>query len=170
MIALKELPRGSIVAALAKAQHYRLLNEPHEAESICRDILAVEPGHEGATVTLVLALTDQFAERGGEVVAEAQRLPLSLAHEYERHYYGGIVCERWAKSQLRHMPAHGIYHWLREALSEFEKAGALAPADNPDAVLRWNACARILNGNPDMASKASDEPGGEGFGWDEPPG
>jgi hypothetical protein len=27
----------------------------------------------------------------------------------------------------------------------FERAEALAPADNPDAILRWNTCARLLD-------------------------
>ena len=35
-------------AALAKAERYRLLNEPGEAESICLDVLAVEPDNQEA--------------------------------------------------------------------------------------------------------------------------
>jgi hypothetical protein len=170
---IKELPRAAIPGALAKAERYRLLNEPYQAESICRDILATAAGgpqQDAALVMLLLALTDQFPDRGGEVVREAQSIPPRLPQEYERHYYAGIVCERWANAQMRHMPPHGIYHWLREAMTHFERAQALAPPDNPDAVLRWNSCARVLNANPEMVAKSSDEPGGEGYGWDEPPG
>ena len=43
MFALKPISQASITGALAKAERYRLLNEPNEAESICRDILEVEP-------------------------------------------------------------------------------------------------------------------------------
>ena len=169
MLTLKALPEAAIPGALSKAERYRLLNEPYQAESICRDILAVDSDHQQAMVVLLLALTDQFADRGGEVIAEAQNIAHRFASEYDRFYYAGIVCERWARAQLKHMPPHGLYHWLREAMNEFERAQKLAAPDNPDAVLRWNACARILNANPQMVPKASDEPGGEGYGWDEPP-
>ena len=53
---------GSGARALAKAERYRLLNEPGEAESICLDVLEVEPDNQEALVTLLLALTDQFDE------------------------------------------------------------------------------------------------------------
>jgi hypothetical protein len=38
MFAPKPISPDSIAGALAKAERYRLLNEPGEAESICRDI------------------------------------------------------------------------------------------------------------------------------------
>ena len=59
---LKPLSRDAVDAALAKAERYRFLNEPGEAESICLDILAVDPANQGALITLLLALTDQFGE------------------------------------------------------------------------------------------------------------
>ena len=43
---LKQLHKDAIPAALEKAEHYRLLNEPGEAESICLDILAVDPDNQ----------------------------------------------------------------------------------------------------------------------------
>ena len=45
MFALKPISRDSLDGALAKAERYRLLNEPNEAESICRDILEVAPAN-----------------------------------------------------------------------------------------------------------------------------
>jgi hypothetical protein len=36
---------------------------------------------------------------------------------------------------------------LREAMARYEKAEAIRPAGNDDALLRWNACARIIMGN-----------------------
>ena len=47
MFELKPLSREAFPAALEKAERYRLLNEPLEAESICRDILAVDPDNQG---------------------------------------------------------------------------------------------------------------------------
>ena len=38
----------AVPAALEKAEHYRLLNEPEEAESICVDVLEVEPDDQQA--------------------------------------------------------------------------------------------------------------------------
>jgi hypothetical protein len=50
MYELKPLSREAIPAALEKAYRYRLLNEPLEAESICRDILEADPENQEATV------------------------------------------------------------------------------------------------------------------------
>ena len=48
MFELKLLSTGAIPAALAQAERYRLLNEPGEAESICLDVLRVDPEHQDA--------------------------------------------------------------------------------------------------------------------------
>ena len=71
MFELKTLAAEAIPRSLEKAERYRLLNEPAEAESICCDILAVEPDNQQAIVTLLLALTDQFETRLGGAVAYA---------------------------------------------------------------------------------------------------
>jgi hypothetical protein len=43
MVELKGLYTEAIPAALEKALRYRLLNEPAEAESICHDVLHIDP-------------------------------------------------------------------------------------------------------------------------------
>jgi hypothetical protein len=43
MFDLKPLTPEAVPSALEKAMRYRLLHEPGEAESICLDVLAVEP-------------------------------------------------------------------------------------------------------------------------------
>ena len=127
---------------------YRLLNEPGEAESICRDVLEVDPRNQEALVMLLLALTDQFdTEAASAAIADARALTEQLADPYARAYYTGITFERRAKAQLRHnMPGRGprTYEWLREAMASYESAEAIRPAGNDDALLRWNACARLL--------------------------
>ena len=60
---LKPISIASIPRALEKAERYRLLNEPEQAESICLDILEAESDNQRALVTLILALTDQFGTR-----------------------------------------------------------------------------------------------------------
>jgi len=143
---LKTLSPEAVSRALAKAERYRLLNEPGEAESICLDALEVQPDNQEALTTLLLALTEQF-DHDASCVPDAWATVARLRDDYERAYYSGIIHERRAKARLRHTtPGSGpqAYHWLREAMSWYEKAEALRPAGNDDALLRWNACARLI--------------------------
>jgi hypothetical protein len=149
MFTLKSLSKEGIGAALEKAVRYRLLNEPRAAESICLDILAVDPENQQAIVTLLLALTDQLS-RDVSVASSARALLPQLQNEYERQYYAGIICERQAKAVLNRGAPGGesdAYEWFREAMDFFEQAEALRPAGNDDAILRWNACARLIMRN-----------------------
>ncbi len=153
MFELKPLSKEAIPAALQRAERYRLLNEPAQAESICLDILQIDPENQPALIMLLLALTDQFPEAGPAAVHEAQGVLGRLRGEYERAYYAGIICERRAKAQLgHHMPGSGYnaYDWLREAMSWYEKAEALRPTGNDEAILRWNTCARLIMRRPDL--------------------
>src|SRR5208282_2929492 len=84
MFELKPISPGAVPVALAKAERYRLLNEPWQAESICRDILGIEPEHEVALVMLLLSLTDQFGK--GVTAAQAREVLARLKGGYERAY------------------------------------------------------------------------------------
>ena len=151
MYELKPLSRKPSPRALEKAHRYRLLNEALEAESICLDILAADPGNQEATVTLLLALTDQFEERPSPCLEQARQLLPQIADEHGRHYYAGIICERRAKAQLKRGGMHAgyiAYDWFKEAMEHFEKAAEIRPPGNDGAILRWNTCARILMANP----------------------
>jgi len=142
---LKKIRPESVPRALAKAERYRLLNEPRAAESICRDILAVEPADDKALKILILALTDQFP-RLKIRPEEPRELLAQLPDEYSRHYYSGVIQERWAKALLgADYPAHTVYNVFNDAMAEYDKASAAAPTDNEDATLRWNTCARIIH-------------------------
>ena len=147
---LKPLSREGIEAALEKAMRYRLLNEPGEAESICHDVLRAEPENQQALVTLLLALTDRFSKGYAVGLTQAREILPRLRDAYEQAYYAGIICERRAKAQLeRGTPGGGFeaYEFLREAMEWYEKAETLRRLGNDDALLRWNACARIIMGN-----------------------
>lgn len=145
MIELKLISKAAISAALAKAERYRLLNEPREAESICRDILCVAPKHQDSVVTLLLALTDQFGRESDVDILEARQVLASLEGDYEQAYYAGVIYERWGKAQLaRGSPPYTAIGWFQEAMGWFEQAERLSPAGNNDAILRWNACARTI--------------------------
>lgn len=140
---LKTLSPEAVSRALAKAERYRLLNEPREAESICLDALEREPDNQEALRTLLLALTDQFGKGESPLtIAEARRIVARLRDEYERAYYTGIIYERQATARLQ--DAGRAFDWLRDAMSWYEKAEAIRPPGNDDAVLRWNTCARLI--------------------------
>ena len=147
---LKSLSAEAVPAALKRAEHYRLLNEPVLAESICRDILATEPGHRQALITLVLALTDQFGAETARKADEAKTMLDQITEPYERNYYTGLICERRATSYLKRETTGSsgwAYDWYRRAMEWYEKAADMRPAGNDDALLRWNSCARAIMQN-----------------------
>ncbi len=148
---LKKLTPDGIERALKKAERYRLLNEPRDAESICRDILEADPNNQPARVGLVLCITDQFGRRMGINATKASELLDGIEDDYKRAYYHGVICERWAKAQMTsNDPGHGIYEWFRKAMRSFEQAEKLAKAGNEDAKLRFNACVRILERHAEL--------------------
>jgi hypothetical protein len=144
---LKPLSIEAVPRALAKAERYRLLNEPGEAESICLDALEADPENQEALVTMLLALTEQFDEDATAALTRASACAGRIRSEYERAYYTGIIWERRAKARMkRGVPDCGprAYEWLREAMQWYEKAEAIRPPGNDDALLRWNGCARLI--------------------------
>lgn len=152
MFELKRLSPAAVPAALAKAERYRLLNEPQQSESICEDILRTDPDNHQALVTLILSLSDGFPHDHARTAARAQSLVSRLPTEYERHYFGGLVAERRGRAMLNH-PGPGTRaaaSWLRDAMDAYARAEALGPADNDEARLRWNACARTFNAHPEL--------------------
>ena len=142
---LKPISQAGIAEAISKAEVYRYLKEPGEAESICRDILAVEPDNQRALRLLGLAITDQFTGAVSDRYPEAEVVFRGLTGEYERVYYLGILTERKAKSQLRAgRPPHTVFPIFEEAMRLFEAAEKIRPPNSDDAILRWNRCVRLL--------------------------
>ena len=159
MLEPKPLSTEGVAAAIEKAERYRLLNEPLEAESICIDVLDADPNNKEALSILLLALTDQFSERLDRKAAEAREVLERFEDEYSRLYYAGIIAERRAKCSLkRGGPGAGYvtYDWLRQAMEKYELAAEIRPAGNDDAILRWNTCARIINRNPQVVPEPED--------------
>ncbi|WP_052272852.1 hypothetical protein [Flavihumibacter solisilvae] len=147
MFQLKRISKDGIPNALQKAERYRLLNQPWLAESICSDVLEVEPGNEDAIVVLILAITDQFGINTAFDLNKARQLVNQLKDEYDRHYYQGIIAERQGIAALtmgRTNDPFSAYEWLVEAQSHYERAEGHRPQGNCDAILRWNTCARLI--------------------------
>jgi tetratricopeptide (TPR) repeat protein len=144
---LKKLSHNTIPAALERAERYRLLNEPAQAESICQDILAVDPENRQALVLLILALSDQFNENIVDNLDQAWSLLSRLGDDYLQAYYQGILFERQARIYMRRSApgAHfSAYDLFREAMRLYEKAERIRPPGNDEALLRWNTCARAI--------------------------
>ena len=164
MFELKTLHKDAIPAAIAKAERYRFINDPNAAESICRDILHVDPTNQAVLVTLILCITDQFATMGQTLVNSARELIPKLSSEYQRAYYSGIICERSGKAHF-HRGTYGAgsvtYEWLREAMSWYEVAEKVHPTGVDDPILRWNSCARMIMSNKLTPHK--DDHGAPGF-------
>ena len=151
---LKTISKNSIPEALSKVQHYRYLNQAEEAESICRDILAVDPENQTALRLLGLSITDQFTGAMSDHDKEAEACFEKLSSPYERSYYLGILYERRAKAQMRagHM-AHSLLVSFQNAMHCFEEAEKIRPQGNDDAMLRWNRCLRLLQSIPELAAE-----------------
>lgn len=141
----KPISAEGVAAALEKAEHYRLLNDPDAAESICLDILEIDPDNERARIALILALTDQFGSTKSPAAAMIRKHVKKLSGEYERRYYCGIVSEREARAFLSRGPARVFaYEGYREAMAWYEEAEEISPEGNDDAILRWNSCVRVI--------------------------
>ena len=146
MFELKQLNHEASPAALEKANRYRLLNEPGAAESIYLDILAIDPDNQEALVGVVLAMSDRFAKDYAVGDGRIQDFIAKMQTDYERAYYTGIVYERRAKAVLE-KGGINAYELFEQAMECFEKAEAVRPSGNDDAILRWNGCARIITRN-----------------------
>jgi hypothetical protein len=148
--AIKQIHPNGIEAALQKADKYRELAQPAEAESICRDVLAIHAGHQLALRILGLALTDRFEGMSGALFAEAQEVFARLEDPYERAFYEGLACERQAKAQLAaRLPLASIRTLFDQALAHYAEAESIRPPGNDDPILRWNSCVRALQAAPD---------------------
>jgi len=145
---LKTISPEAITRAIAKAERYRLLNQSWATESICQDILEVDPGNQQVLVMLLLSLTDQFGAEPGDLTRRAQSLLERLTDLYQQLYYAGIIDERLGHAKLLHGAMHAeaiAYRLFRTAMSSYDKAAALRKPGNDDALLRWNTCARTID-------------------------
>ena len=164
---LKSISKAGIPEALAKVELYRYLNEPEEAESICRDILAIDSEQQLARRMLGLAITDQFNGTSADRYAEVQSIFQGLRDPYERSYYTGLLHERRAKAQLHSgCSPHVLLPLVEEAMRCFAEAEKIRPAGNDDSILRWNRCVRLLESRPEFHAQ---HPGPHAFESEDTP-
>ncbi|MEE3233383.1 MAG: hypothetical protein VX294_04390 [Candidatus Latescibacterota bacterium] len=165
ILELKKIHGDAVQMALERVERYRLLNQPHVAESICHDVLGVEPNNQEALVGLILALTDQFEEETNVGIKAALDLIPRLNDSYARDYYTGLIHERQGKARLtRNYPGarFDAYELLTLAMHWYEKAESQRGPENDDAILHWNSCARIMvNSNLEERPPDDDHVGSE---------
>lgn len=157
---LKPITAEGVPAALQKAERYRLLNDSSAAESICLDVLEVDPTNQQALISLLLSITDQFVDELGDVQRAREILP-RITDPYKRAYYSGIICERRGRAQL-HRGSMGsadiASEWFHEAMGCYEQAEQIRPRGNDESILRWNTCVRMLNRHERVSIPAEYEP------------
>ena len=147
MVDLKKIEQKDIPYALERADRYRQMNEPLAAESICLDVLRIEPKHQEALVNLLLAMSEQFKDQIFPAYDRALEVLARMDNDYQKVYYKGIIFERRAKA---HMNKKGFgtgrvaYEWFQKAMAAYDQAISIRPEGNPDSILRWNTCARII--------------------------
>lgn len=147
---LKPLSVDAIPAALERAKHYRLLNEPAAAESICRDIIRVKPGDQETLIVLVLAMSDHFGHGYTVAHQNINEVISQITDDYRRVYCCGVVSERRALATLKQGgpgSRFNAYECLREAMTYYEEAESLRNAGNDESILRWNHCLRLIERN-----------------------
>lgn len=153
MFKLKAISKDTIPAAFERAERYRQMNEPMDAESICHDILTIDPDNQRALKTLLLALSEQFVNSLYPAYEKAMEILSRLKDDYSKTFYEGIIYERRAKALLKQNglgAGRMAYGWFRKAMHSYEIAIELGQSKSDDAVLRWNTCARIIMQNPDV--------------------
>ena len=146
MYQLKPLSREAIAEALESAARYRLHNEPGAAESLCLDVLAVEPDNQEALKNIVLAMSDRLGKGYAIGSSDINDYVERLCDEYERAFYNGVVFEKRAKAMLANGGLYA-YEMCAKAMECFERAESLRPDGINDPVLRWNECARLIDRN-----------------------
>jgi hypothetical protein len=136
---LKPLRAEAIPAALSKAERYRLLHEPEQAQSICQDVLRTQPGNQQAITLYLLSITDCFRTQHPDL-RMARALLEQLASEYDRSYYAGIVDDSWRERHWRWVASSRPPGPTRVPSGDalVRPAEELRPEGNDDAVLRWN--------------------------------
>jgi len=163
-VALKPIPLSGVREMLERAEQYRLKGEHWEAQTLCEAILRVDRDNQEALILLVLTMSDQI--RDGVSAVEARQVAARMSDEYQRYFYAGLICERAARATLRsgqlgsERTASAL---LTEAMHWFGKAEEQRPHDKDEAILRWNACARIAGrtASPMSAAEISHEITGE---------
>ena len=148
MSELKPLSESAVEHAIEKARHYRLLNQPEQAESICHDVLQLQPENQDALIALALAKSDQLIDGNPAILDSARQVVAKLQRPYHQNYYDALLSERQAMALLKRKGKRSslvALQFFNEALSKYEQAIQNKPPDEDEAILRWNFCTRMID-------------------------
>jgi len=143
---LHDIRISAVKKALKKAKQYRSLLEPEIAESICLDVLNIDPDNQSVLVVYILALLDQVSRTENQSqIKTIERTIDTLKSKYKRYYYSGLLNERRARHLLTQAMSHSFaYDYFIEALEAYQQAIDRCPEKNDEAILRWNSCIRTI--------------------------
>ncbi len=143
---LKQIHQDAIEQALEKAKQYRALQEPEIAESICLDMLQIDPVNQAVLVVYILSLLDQIPHPDKKIELKSiERIIDKLETRYQRYYYSGLLHERMARYMITQTMSHSFaYDYFYQALRCYEEAEKISPPHNEEAILRWNSCIRTI--------------------------
>jgi len=159
MIQLKKISSDFIGEALRKADKYRMLNHPKTSESICRDVLEVDPDNQQAVHLLIVSVSEQFANTNRYSDIRLRHADEWISHvkdEYQRLYLSGLIRERWAKARIRDLPGPDLYEYFHEAMEFYEQAEKIKPEGDESTTIHWNLCARQINRHPHIRPHEED--------------
>ena len=128
MFTLKRISPSGVAAALQKAERYRLLNDSSAAESICRDIVEIDPENQQALIVLLLSITDQFPDELGDAAATGARSPASPTRRIQARVLRRDHLRASRESAATSVDAGSgsmAYESFREAMEWYEKAEAM---------------------------------------------
>jgi len=143
---LHDIHQDAIELALEKARQYRSLIEPEIAESICLDILNIDPENQEVLIVYILSLLDQILRSENKIELKTiERIIDRLTSSYQRFYYSGLLHERMARAMvIQPMSRSFAYDYFFQALRCYKEAQAISPEGNDEAILRWNSCIRTI--------------------------
>ncbi len=143
---LHDIRLTAIDQAIEKAKQYRSLLEPEIAESICLDVLNIDPDNQSVLIIYILALLDQISRAETQSqIKTIERTIEKLSSQYQRYYYTGLLNERRARHLITQAMSHSFaYEYFAEALNYYQQAIDRCPEKNDEAILRWNSCIRTI--------------------------
>ena len=148
---LKSLSPAAIDGALRLAADSRQGGQPQTCESVCLDVLQVEPRNQEALRLLLLSHADRFDADSSQHEMAARDAQSRLTSEFDRAFYGGYILHRLAQAAIAGgspSAARVVYELLSGAMASYEDAERVRPDGNEDAILLWNACHRLLQATP----------------------
>ena len=153
MLELKPISRDGIPQALVKAERYRLLNEPGQAESILPRYPRRRSADQEARVRYILALTDQFGPHEPDVIARAEEAAAELDDECAP---SRVLRRHHLQTSRRGRAGQGGRGWgrTRAGGTRMRSTASTAPRRcvQPATTTRscgGTACVRMLERHPD---------------------